>query len=738
MRFAYPLPWWLTLLVAVAVLAVAYLSYRRPVAPLPGGRRAVLMSLRALTFAAVIVFLCRPVTLVPAPVADVPVPVLVDISRSMRVADVDGRTRIAQAIDVLEELLPALPARFRPELYGVGDGLAPIALEQIGADARHSSLQDAVAAVRARYRGRAIPAVVLISDGADTESTSPGDTDDEIVAPVHVVAMGSTDARDREVMSIVAGDPRMEQALVDLRVTAVSHGFGREPFELRLLSNGTLVERRDVTPPTDGSPVTEHFTVSPDPITPTVYAASISVNGDEVVAENNTASVLISPAGRPRRVLLISGSPGYDHAFLARALAGDTGLEIDTVVRKGRDETGRDTFLVQAPAARAAALADGFPGSRDALFAYDAVVILNVEGDVFTRAQLDLVAAFIAERGGGLVVTGGRSFAARGLIGTALEVALPLELDDRRGGLARAVDVEPAGAPYSVTLTPEGERHAVMRLGESPADTAARWLTVPPLAGAASLGGPRPGAAVLAVTRLPNGATSPLVATQRYGRGRTLTFAGEAAWRWRMQLPAADRTFETFWRQAVRWAASGAPDAIEVTVADRPEPGDTVLVAVDVRSPGFVPVEGVSLDGTLTAPTGASVPVSFTPAPGLPGRFSAVVSPDRAGLYRLTVDARRGGTELGSGDRWVLVGGTDRELSDPRLNEGLLRRLAQRSGGEYLTPDEASRIAAILDSVTLESGNPVLQDLWHQPWAFVLVAGLLSAEWLLRRRWGLR
>ena len=37
-----------------------------------------------------------------------------------------------------------------------------------------------------------------------------------------------------------------------------------------------------------------------------------------------------------------------------------------------------------------------------------------------------------------------------------------------------------------------------------------------------------------------------------------------------------------------------------------------------------------------------------------------------------------------------------------------------------------------------QSAAPERRDLWHEPWAFALIIALLSAEWILRRRWGLR
>jgi hypothetical protein len=72
------------------------------------------------------------------------------------------------------------------------------------------------------------------------------------------------------------------------------------------------------------------------------------------------------------------------------------------------------------------------------------------------------------------------------------------------------------------------------------------------------------------------------------------------------------------------------------------------------------------------------------------------------------------------------------------LNEGFLRRVARASGGQYVRAAEASRVVAWLQSVTPQHAEPERRDLWHQPWAFAFVIALLSAEWILRRRWGLR
>jgi len=754
MHFAYPLPWWLAVAIAAAIAAAAFAEYRRPLARLTVLQRGALASLRVLTLAALALFLFRPIAILP-PVGsrDAIVPVLVDVSRSMRLGDADGQTRIARAAALLKaQLMPALATHFTTELYTVGDGLAAANLDRLNADARRTDLTGALAAVRERYRGQRVAGIVVLSDGADTGVIAAGGSGAgragggkageslEGGPPVFAVGVGSPDGpRDREVLGVTAGDPRLDQASVDLHVTAISSGFGRTPFQLRVLANGQAFETRRVVPPADGSPIDEVFTVSPNPTAATVYTAQIPPDQSEPVVENNARSVLVSPAGRKRRLLVVEGAPGFEHSFMTRALAADPGLEVDVVTRKGKNSEGQDTFFVQGGAGRSAALTTGFPAQRDKLFVYDALIVANVESDFFTRAQLSMAADFVGDRGGGLLLLGGRSFTQRGLSGTPLEEVLPVELNDRRGALVRtSFNTSDTPAHNKVTLTREGESHPIMRIGPNVEETRKIWAAMPSLAASAALGGPRAGATVLAVTAAPGGGIFPAVAVQRYGNGRSMIFAGEASWRWKMMRASTDRSYEFFWRQAARWLSSASPDPVAIGVPEAPEPGDAISIDVDARDASFAPVPDATIDATLTAPGGSPQPLKLRHTDPAGGRFTAALRPEQQGLYRVHAEARRGSALLGSADRWMYVGGADREFADPRLNEALLRRVARQSGGRYVHASDASRVADWLKQSSPQNAAPERRDLWHEPWAFALIVALLSAEWILRRRWGLR
>lgn len=730
MRFAVVLPVWGYVLAFAAAVGLAVFTYSR--ARLTAAHRGALMALRAIALVLLVTAVLRPVRVLPPSSArDRIVPVLVDVSRSMRVADAQGPARMQRALTAAGTLVASLESSVRPEVWAFGDGATRVALDDMQASAGRSDLNGALRAVVDHYRGRPLGGIVVVSDGGETSSA---DVPTDLPVPVFTVGVGEPRiTRDREIVAMSAGEPRLADSTVDVHVSAVSTGFGTQPLELTLTANGRPVDVRRV-PVVDGGPVSAVFTVSPDPAVPTVYRVDVPVAPGEIASENNTRSVLVEPPGRPRRLLLVEGAPGYEHTFLKRALARDSSLDVDSVIRKGQTDDGQPTFFVQAAASRAAALAAGYPRTRADLFTYDAIVFGNVEASFFTREQLDATAAFVSARGGGLLVLGGRSFDREGLSGSPLDEVLPVDMSDRRATVARASGDRAAATP-AVQLTGDGATHPATRIGASDADARRLWAALPPLASVSLVGGPRAGAQVLATTGSSD--IRPLVAVQRYGQGRSMVFAGEASWRWRMMLPAADTTYDTIWRQMTRWLARGALEPVSVVALGNPSPGTTEAVSVLVRDRDFASVGDAQVQVVVTAPGGEEKRVTATLADAADGRYEAPVRFADAGVYRLAADARRGADRIGAGERIVLAGGADPEMADPRLNEAVLQRLAAQTGGLYVRPDGVDQIQPRLQTTAAVDGPAELQDLWHGAWSLLALVAVLAAEWTLRRRVGL-
>lgn len=735
MRFGSPYPWWLVV-VLIAVAAVAtYRTYARPVIPLSLRRRGLLMGVRLAVLLTLLLFLAQPVRLEPVAATRPIVPVLLDRSRSMAVADVDGGRRIEAAVALIRDRIsPALGDAFRVELWGFGEAFEPLELATVRPEDRRSDLTGALDEVQTHYAAQPVAGIVVVSDGGDTG----GEPTHVAGPPVFTVGVGApTVLRDREVLELTAGQATVAESVVDLSFSTAAHGFDQEPVTARVFEDGQPIRVLQVTPSRDGAVVRTTVPVSPKPQGATLYTVEISVDPTELVSENNSRSVLVQPPGRPRRVLLVEGAPGYEHSFLKRVLHDDAGIVVDAVIDKGQNDLGERTFYIQGVAERSRALSTGYPTTREALFRYDAVILANVEAALLRPPQLEMTVAFVSERGGGLLVMGARSFEGGGLRQTAIAALLPLALSDRDGaGVFPGSTL--VGTPPRIAVTPDGARHPIMRLGDSLRATRRAWTSAPALGGIIPMGLPRRGATVLATAGDEGTAARPAIAVQRFGRGRTMVFAGEASWRWKMLLPSDDQTYERFWRQAARWLGAEAPERVTLRIDGGRAEGDPLDIDVVVADETFAPVTDAAVRVLVRDPNGDEREVSGSPVAGEPGRYVARLTPQRRGVHELTAVADDDTQQLGTATVAVLVGGADLELTDPRRHDPLLQRVAQMSGGQAVDADGIDALVGALLAGAGRSSPPAVHDLWDTVWGFFLVAGLLSVEWGLRRQWGLR
>ena len=737
MQIGVPIPGWGVAAAVLAAATVAWWAYARPPVDLTRRQRTILTALRLCALLVVLFVLLRPLRTEPVPAAGGVVAVLVDHSRSMAVRDAGGMPRMEVARELVRDrLLPALEEVIDVEMLAFGEALVAADVDELVAEASRSDIAGALDGVPARFAGRALVGIVIVSDGVATGGRDAAAAAARSPAPIYTLGVGSTrPGPDREIAALEAGQPVGTGSVVDVSATIVSHGLGDAPFDVRLSVGGRLVGVRRVRPARDGAPIIVVFRVAPDPALPSVYTVELPVDAAELVPGNNRRQVLVRPPQRPRRILLVEGSPGYEHSFLKRAWLADPGITFDAVVRKGQNAQGEQTFYVQGDPERTGTLAAGYPRTRAALFQYDAVVLANIEAEFFRPDQLDMTAAFVSERGGGLLLFGPASLRRQGYLGSSLEPVVPAQLADRLGLTDAGRDGDSADrfAP-----TPAGFAHPMLRLGSTVEETRSRWEAVPALAGSVRIGPVRPGAAVLAVTTSGGGLERPLVVVQRYGAGRSMILAGRATWRWRMLLPADDRTYERYWGQVARWLAAGAGDRIAVATSGGDAAGDPLRVDVSVRDAEYRPVPRAEVRVRVSNPAGAPSLGEETAVAGPAGAYSVSTPPLSAGVQRIDVTVSRDGEELGRRRDWVLQGGADPELVDPWLNVDLLRRAAEAGGGVYLDPDRLDDLPALLRAAARTDPRTVTREVWHHSAVFVLLIALLAAEWSLRRLWGMR
>ena len=135
------------------------------------------------------------------------------------------------------------------------------------------------------------------------------------------------------------------------------------------------------------------------------------------MTQNNGREATDPGARRAREDPAITkGEPRLEMQFLRRAVADDKNLEVVALQRTADNKFMR--LFIDEPESPNE-LAPGFPKTREELFKYRGLILGSVEAAAFTGDQLQMIADFVDQRGGGLLMLGGaRSFGEGGYGGT--------------------------------------------------------------------------------------------------------------------------------------------------------------------------------------------------------------------------------------------------------------------------------------------------------------------------------
>jgi hypothetical protein len=275
------------------------------------------------------------------------------------------------------------------------------------------------------------------------------------------------------------------------------------------------------------------------------------------------------------------------------------------------------------------------------------------------------------------------------------------------------------------------------QVGPTEQASAQRWSTLPALTSVNPVRRVKPGAAVLLTAPDGNRGEEVVLAYQRFGAGKTIAFPVQDSWQWQMSadIPVEDQTHETFWRRLLRWVDDGVPQRLEVAVDhERVERGDDVRVTATLRDERFIGVNDAAVHATITGPDGQTRDVPLSLVVDRDGEYTSRFTATADGFYEIAVD---GGKAVGTAKAFVRAAPDDREFFDPSMRATFLRRVAEDTGGPFYT---ASSVSTLPEDITyLGRGITVLQekDLWDMPVILVILVGLVGAEWLLRRNWGL-
>ena len=700
----------------------------------------ILVGFRMGGLALLIFMLLRPLLVISTTVPQQNfVGILLDDSRSMSITDSDDRPRGDAVTEILRQgskLLEDLGDRFKVRQFALArDARRISSAADLTFNGRQTDLGAALRSARQELSGVPLAGLIVVSDGANNGSTA---LTEELLnlrasgVPIYTIGVGKEHFdKDIEVQKVEAPRSVLKGASLVVDVLVAQTGYAGKEVQLQIEDGSRIVSTRTVKLPEDGAttPVRVQFTVTEPG--PRIVKFRVPPRDDETVKENNEQQILLTVDDAREKILYVEGEPRFEVKFIRRALEDDENIRVVVLERTAENKFYRLGVDTKDE------LVAGFPKTREELFAYRGLILGSVEASFFTHDQLKMIEEFVSDRGGGLLMLGGgHSFDQGGYAGTPVADALPVVLAADPGSV-----LEPEFAEIKVMLTPFGRHHPVTQIADGLESSANRWSELPPLTTWNPIVRAKPGASILLSGRAVEMA-EPLVvlAYERYGKGKSVAFPVQDSWLWQMHadIPVDDMTYETLWRQLLRWLISSVPDQVSVTVSnEHPMPGEAFDVVAEVDDSTYLRVNNSVVTAYITAPSGEerTLPMSWDIEKD--GTYEVTYKPEETGLYEIRVEAQKDGAVIGSRNMYLEVADASPEFFGAELKAGLLKRIAAETGGRYYTSRD---VGSLPEDITFtESGTTVVEQkpLWNMPVLFFLIILLLGAEWSFRRARGL-
>lgn len=743
-HWALSYPWgptltWLAVVGVVVVLAASFALVWRELLPITVASVAIIL-LRLGALAMLVYLLLEPsIILTKTEEVKPHVAVLLDTSGSMSVVDTGrDRPRLREALDALRDsgLIEKLGQKANVDLFEFATGLSKVKADGLDklekATGTGTSLGMAIAQVRDELKGEDLAGVVLLSDGRDNTGSDPLAAAKELEAPLFTVGFGRPkpkEVKEKELDLFVANVSFDKRIVVghtsDITVTVGMKGFGTRTVPVELVLDGEVLASSAVALSADRPERQVSMKLKPNATGQFVYTVRVPVDSAESNKSNNEKPMPIYVADPVSRVLYVEARPRWEFKFLSRVLAAYKNIEHTAVIRIG---PGKMTIQGTNPA-ESSRIATMAPAQLQRL---KAIIIGDVPRTFFQPDQLATIAALV-EQGGAVLLMGGKSsFGEQGFAGTPLARVLPVQL------LARPSYIEKR---FGVELTPDGRAHPAFQ------GVQATWAKAPELISLVGVGELRPGATVLMKTS--DGSDLPIVIAHRYGKGKAIVVLTDCTWRWKLGMAEGKETEDLqtlFWRQLITWLmpeeqAEKEKRAVQL-VADK--------LAYELNEPVNLTVMAVDADGKVVpdarvtclveAPDGKRIELKATRAKAVEADAAALDGylanfvPHVGGKYKVVATAQAGGSDLGRDQISLMVGDTSIEMNETDPNRDLLKKLASASAGRYYEPVESGKIADDLAVNTKKNTWTEKRQVWDKWWVFLTFIGLMSAEWVVRRR----
>jgi hypothetical protein len=493
------------------------------------------------------------------------------------------------------------------------------------------------------------------------------------------------------------------------------------------------------------------------------YTLQADVLEGELFSTNNTWKVDVAVSDDRTNVLLIDERPRWEFRYLRNLFYGrDKSVHLQYMLMHP-DQAGGVKAKAFPPASASRKFGDAesgsLPISREEWRKFDLIILGDLSPDSLSEDVIEEIRKCVSERGAMLVVSVGRNDMPQSFDSEALMELLPVRYEPRAG---EGLSVE-STLGSKLVLTVAGKSHPVMQQSDSYSENEAVWEEMPEIGWHLPLLDVKPGAEVLAyaetvggeevesgvsdaATRLDeetrNRSRNALVVAQTYGRGKVLMLNFDQTWR--LRYKAGDTYHHRFWGQIMRWGVGEKLRAGEDHLRVGTDqliytPGQSPRVLARVTDEEAMGIVNAQLDVSVNLGDREVARVRPVYREGSHGMYEVELPPcEEPGRYDLRLTRKDGERAQEVDTAFVVVtAARSIELASVTATRKDLQTLSRLTGGRVVGPARAATLWNAFGEGRTEVQERHERSMWDQPWVLIFLIGLLSTEWLLRKKGGL-
>jgi uncharacterized membrane protein len=733
--------------------------------------RLFLLGVRGLALAAVVLCLLDPQRVEEERQAQTAqVAVLLDCSRSMGIKDEPG-SRFESAQGWLrQQLEPAWAPQVKRVNFGFDGPLRPLPkLDSASPTGGVTALTDALEGLLAASGDPPLAGVILCSDGIENAGRDPlpvAKAYRRKGLPIHTLTCGTA----REMQDILIENVHVKRAVPNqsptrLGIALRAPGFANRTVPVQIRRDRDVVAHQEFK--LTGASQRFEMDFTPREKGFQTYEVFIPPQPGEWLTTNNRRRFGLEVVDPTINVIYMEGTPQQSSVgipewkYLKDALQSDPHIKVKVLyplpggggayrfsVESDPDD-GEKAYPVTHPT-------QGFPRTLDDLLKYDVVIHSDIKVQSFTPEQLQAMARFVEQHGGGFVMIGGNSaFGRGGYHKTILDRLIPVAMQQF---------ADSSRMRFKMRVPPEVYEHPVVALGATREETARIWTQkLPSLHGLNRVDRSKPGAVVLAETPANGGGFGERVvlAVQDIGKGRSMAFTSDTTRTWGAEFetlwgerlnpsqPLSEsncdsRYYRAFWINAVRWLAAGKtsqtnnPVTLELAQTYT-RPNQAVTATVTVRNAEGAELSGAGVSLALSEAGQTNLAIVKAVYNAAARAYTAELRPATPAGYLVKATATMNGKALGEDWQLLTCEDTDPEMSEVQARPALMAELARISGGKKLSllKSNPADLAAIFKGAPPATATYRRTPLWDRAWLLSAIMGLLTVEWAVRRLRGL-